>query len=261
MSFQLPPWVKILFVGVGTALAIGAGVFAYRYFTYPVTLTVAAGSVDGYAVQVMSSIAGRLTATGSPVRLKVVSVDSAFDAAKAFATGKVDLAIIRADVGDLSEARTIVLAGHGVVMIVVPPGSSIDSIDALAGKTVGVVGGEPNHAVVDAMKQEYDLATKKVVFKDLALADVPKATAIQAGECRVVCGSGDRKIPFNRAHCRSRKRQEQTDADCHRRRRRNRRGSGSLRELRLAERHAVGLSARPGRRSDYVARSVLLSRE
>ncbi len=175
MSLQLPPWVKILFVGVGTALAIGAGVFAYRYFTYPVTLTVAAGSVDGYAVQVMSSIAGRLTATGSPVRLKVVSVDSAFDAAKAFATGKVDLAIIRADIGDLSEARTIVLAGHGVVMIVVPPGSSIDSVDALAGKTVGVVGGEPNHAVVDAMKQEYDFATKKVVFKDLALADVPKA--------------------------------------------------------------------------------------
>ena len=104
-----------------------------------------------------------------------MSVDSAFDAAKAFATGKVDLAIIRADIGDLSEARTIVLAGHGVVMIVVPPGSSIDSVDALAGKTVGVVGGEPNHAVVDAMKQEYDFATKKVVFKDLALADVPKA--------------------------------------------------------------------------------------
>jgi TRAP-type uncharacterized transport system substrate-binding protein len=175
MSFQLPAWLKIVAVGVVTALAIGVGVFAYRYFSNPVTLTVAAGSVDGYAAQIMSSIAGRLTATGSTIRLKVVSVDSALDAAKAFSAGKVDLAIIRADVGNLSEARTVVVAAHGVVLIMVPPGSSIDSIDALADKTVGVVGGEPNHAVVEAIKQEYGLASKKVVFKDLALADVPQA--------------------------------------------------------------------------------------
>src|SRR5271154_5850310 len=89
MSFHLPPWLKIILVGVGTAVAIGAGIFDYRYFTYPVTLTVAAGSVDGYASQIMSAIAGRLTQSSSTVRLKVVSVDSAFDAAKAFSTGKV----------------------------------------------------------------------------------------------------------------------------------------------------------------------------
>jgi TRAP transporter TAXI family solute receptor len=175
MSFQLQQWLKIVLVGLVVALATGAGVFGYRYFTRPVTLTVAAGSVDGYAAQIMSSIATRLTETNSPVRLKVVSVDSAFDAAKTFSAGKVDLAIIRADIGDLSEVRTVVLMTHAVVMILVPPGSSIDSIDALKGQTVGVVGGEANHPVVDAIKQEYDLANKKVMFKDLALADVPQA--------------------------------------------------------------------------------------
>ena len=45
----------------------------------------------------------------------------------------------------------------------------------LKGQTVGVVGGEANHPVVDAIKQEYDLSNKKVVFKDLALADVSPA--------------------------------------------------------------------------------------
>ncbi len=64
---------------------------------------------------------------------------------------------------------------HAVVMILVPPGSSIDGIDALKGQSVGVVGGEPNHAVVDAIKQEYGLANAKVVFKDLEVADVTKA--------------------------------------------------------------------------------------
>src|SRR5271169_3842288 len=115
MKIQLQTWMKIALVGVGTAFVVGAGTFAYRYFTYPITLTVAAGSTDGYAAQIMSSIAGRLTQTGSPVRLKVMVVDSAFDAAKTFSAGKVDLAIIRADIGDLSEVRAVVVMAHAVV--------------------------------------------------------------------------------------------------------------------------------------------------
>lgn len=175
MSFKLQQWLKVVLAGVISALAIGGGIFAYRYFTYPVTLTVAAGSTDGYAAQIISSIAARLSQTESPVRLKVVRVESAFDAAKAFSAGKVDLAIIRADIGDLTEVRTVVLMARAVVMVLVPPGSSVDSIDALKGQTVGVAGGEANHPVVDAIKQEYDLANKKVTFKDLPLADIPRA--------------------------------------------------------------------------------------
>ena len=172
-------------------------------------LTVAAGLADGYAAQIMSSIAGRLTATSSPVRLRVVSVDLAFDAAKSFSSGKADLAIVRADVGDLSEARTVVLAGHGVVLIIVPPGSSIDSIDALKGVTVGVVGGAPNHAVVEAIKQEYDLASKKIVFKDLAVADVSKA--LQSKQVSAFFRrTSDPKISVNRTHRGPGKRQGQT---------------------------------------------------
>ena len=174
-SLQLQPWLRVALVAVGAAIAIGTGVFGYRYLTRPVTLTVAAGSVDGYATQIMSSIAARLSQTGSPVRLKVLNVESALDAAKAISTGKVDRAVIRADVGDLSEVRTVVLATHSVVMIVVPPGSPIDSIDALKGKTVGVVDGEVNRPVVEAIKQEYDFSKEKVLFKDLSIADVPEA--------------------------------------------------------------------------------------
>ena len=46
---QLPQWLKLVLVGIGTAVCVSAGVFAYRYFTHPVTLTVAAGTVDGTA--------------------------------------------------------------------------------------------------------------------------------------------------------------------------------------------------------------------
>jgi hypothetical protein len=67
-----------------------------------------------------------------------------------------------------------VLLAYAVVLIVAP-GTSIESMGDLKGKTVGVGGGEGNHAVVQALTKEYDLARQKVQFKDLAIADIEKA--------------------------------------------------------------------------------------
>ena len=62
-----------------------------------------------------------------------------------------------------------------VVMIVAPPGSAITSIAKLRGHSVGVVGGEINHGVVDVLKKQYDLGHANVVFKDIAAADARRA--------------------------------------------------------------------------------------
>ncbi len=48
-------------------------------------------------------------------------------------------------------------------------------MDDLKGKVVGVVGGQVNHKVVEALKKEYDLDRAKVQFKDLTVGDVPQA--------------------------------------------------------------------------------------
>jgi TRAP-type uncharacterized transport system substrate-binding protein len=139
-----------------------------------VTLSLAVGSFDGEAAKLASLIAGRLDAAKPAVRIKVVPTDSVLDSAKMFAAGKTDLAIVRADVGDLSQARSVVLVNKSVLMILALPGSALTSIEKLKGHTVGVVGGEINRNIVDALKKEYDLAGK-VVFKDIAPADVPGA--------------------------------------------------------------------------------------
>jgi hypothetical protein len=83
--------------------------------------------------------------------------------------------VVRGDVGDLSQAQAVVVVSHMVVLIVAPPGSSIDSMDSLKGHTVGVVGGVANAKIVDALTKEYDLASAKVAFKNLALTDVRQA--------------------------------------------------------------------------------------
>jgi TRAP-type uncharacterized transport system substrate-binding protein len=136
---------------------------------------VAVGSIDGEAAKAMSAIAGELVSTNAPVRLKVIDSGTALEAANAFSAGKVDLAVVRGDVGDLSQAQAVVVVSHMVVLIIAPPGSSIDSMDNLKGHTVGVVGGVANAKIVDALTKEYDLASAKVAFKNLALTDVRQA--------------------------------------------------------------------------------------
>ena len=72
------------------------------------------------------------------VRLNVVDSGTAVGAAKAFSDGKVDLAVVRGDVGDLSKAQAVVVMSHVVALVIAPPGSTIDSMDKLKGRRVGV---------------------------------------------------------------------------------------------------------------------------
>jgi TRAP-type uncharacterized transport system substrate-binding protein len=173
-SLNLPLWLRlVLLVGV-IGLASGASLLAYRYYTRPVTLSVAVGSIDGEAAKAMSAIASRLASDNAPVRLKVIDSGTALEAAKAFSAGKADLAVVRGDAGDLSQAQAVVVVSHVVVLLIVPPGSTIDSIDKLKGRRVGVISGETNTKIVDVLSREFGLDRAKV-FKDIALPDARRA--------------------------------------------------------------------------------------
>jgi TRAP-type uncharacterized transport system substrate-binding protein len=176
---RLPLRLRImLLVGV-VLLATGAGLFAYRYYKHPTTLTVAVGSIDGEAAKAMSAIASRLVAIGASVRLKVIDTGTAPEAAKTFSEGRSDLAVVRGDAGDLSQAQAVVVVSHMVALIIAPPGSAIDSIEKLKARRVGVIGGEANSKLVDVLSRELGLDRAKV-FKDIALTDARRA--VQAKE-------------------------------------------------------------------------------
>jgi TRAP-type uncharacterized transport system substrate-binding protein len=174
MAWHLPLWLRFVFLVGIVGLVSGASLVAYRYYTRPVTLSVAVGSIDGEAAKAMSTMASRLVTTNAPVRLKVVDSGTAVEAAKAFAAGNVDLAVVRGDVGDLSQARAVVVVSYIVALIISPPGSTIDSMDKLKGRHVGVLGGDSNTKIVDVLSKEYGLDRAKV-FKDIPLSDARRA--------------------------------------------------------------------------------------
>ena len=183
-SARLPIWLRIALLA-GIALLIGgAGLFGYRWYTKPTTLSVAVGSLDGEAGRLVSAIAGKFTQSGAPVRLKMLEVPSALEAASAFASGKVDLAVVRGDVGDLSQARAVIVVAHAAALLIAPPGSTVTEIAGLKRVSVGVVSADMNAGLIKVLTEEYDLARANVTFRNLAPPDVRKA--IDAKEVRAV---------------------------------------------------------------------------
>jgi TRAP-type uncharacterized transport system substrate-binding protein len=173
-SLNLPLWLRFVLLLGAVGIAAGAGLLGYRYYTRPTTLSVAVGSIDGEATKAMSAIASRLVSTNAPVRLRVIDSGTALEAAKAFSAGNADLAVVRGDVGDLSQAQAVVVVSHVVVLIIAPPGSAIDGIGKLKGRVVGVISGDANARIVDVLSKEYGLDRAKV-FKDIALPDARRA--------------------------------------------------------------------------------------
>src|SRR6478609_3553353 len=102
---RYPAWLRITLVAGIVVLIAGASLFGWRWYAKPTTLTIAVGSLDGEASRLVSALSSKLAQSKAPVRLTMVETPSALDAANAFASSKVDLAIVRGDVGDLSQAQ------------------------------------------------------------------------------------------------------------------------------------------------------------
>ncbi|MFB9264847.1 TAXI family TRAP transporter solute-binding subunit [Bradyrhizobium erythrophlei] len=183
-TIRLPTSLRIALVA-GVVLLIGsAGVIGYRWYVRPTTLTVAVGSIDGEATKLVSAIASKLAQSAGPVRLNLVQTPGPLEAANTFASGKVDLAVVRGDVGDLSQAQAVMVLAHAVVLLVASPGTAISDVTELKRATIGVLGGEANDKVIKVLTDEYDLTRAGVSFKALSSADARHA--LDAKEVRAI---------------------------------------------------------------------------
>lgn len=174
-SIKLSIWLRVVVVAGLFVLAAAASLLAYRWYSRPVTMSIAVGSFDGEAPKVIHAVASRLAATNAPVRLNVVETTGPLESANAFSSGKTDLAVVRGDVGDLSEAQAIVVLAQAVAFLVAPPGSPITEMSGLRRVAVGVVGGETNQKIVSVLVREYGLDRANVTFKNVAPADARRA--------------------------------------------------------------------------------------
>lgn len=181
---RLPAWLRITLVAGIAVLVAGTGLLGWRWYAKPVTLTVAVGSLDGEASRLVSAIARRLTQSSAPVRFSVIETGNALEAANTFASGKADLAVVRGDAGDLSQAQVVAIIAKAAVLLVAPPGSAVTDLADLKRATIGIIGGDINRGIVKALTDEYALDRAGVTFRDIAPADARKA--LETKEVRAI---------------------------------------------------------------------------
>jgi hypothetical protein len=118
---------------------------------------------------------GSLAVNNARVRLKLVETAGPIESAAAFSSGKTDLAVVRGDVGDLSQAQAIVVLAQAAALLVAPPGSATTDMAALKRMTVGVIA-DTNQKLVSVLTKAYDLDRANVVFKNVALDQVRRSS-------------------------------------------------------------------------------------
>src|SRR4051812_46645709 len=200
-SIATPTWVRIALVVGALVLITGTGLLAYHWYYRPSTLNVAVGSLDGEAGRVVSAIASRLAVTNASVRLNVVETSSAGEAANAFSSGKTELAVVRADVGNLSQAQAVIVVAQAVALLIATPGSSISDIADIKQAVVGVIGEETNRALVRALSEEVRFEPRQSNIQGHPSVGSTWRVRIKASASDADRGSAGRKISGSAAVC------------------------------------------------------------
>jgi TRAP transporter TAXI family solute receptor len=194
---------RLLFIVLAAVLAV-IGVLAGTYYfeMRPVILRIAVGPANSNDVKLVQALTQGFAEKHSRIRLRLVPTDGAAASAQALADRKVDLAIIRGDLGVPDNAQAVATLRKNLVVLWAPPAKAkgkkatkITGIAELAGRRVGVIGRTPGN--VDLLKlilQQYGVDPAKVDIIPLPANDATEAIRSQKADAYLAAGPVNSKI-------------------------------------------------------------------
>jgi TRAP transporter TAXI family solute receptor len=151
-------------------LALGAAVWKV---VQPEVLKVAVGPATGDDAKLLAASNHILRRHGDAVRLQVVPVDDPGEAAARLDKGEVDLAVVRSDQALPANGQTVAILHRNAAILLALPGSAIEDVSDLEGKTVGVLRGSTvNERLLETVLRHYEVPLTSVTRLLLGPADV-----------------------------------------------------------------------------------------
>jgi TRAP-type uncharacterized transport system substrate-binding protein len=160
----------LFFVGCGLIVAY----FAAPHISLRITIQPDGALERGLVTALVSGA----QADHRRVGLKTVDVKDLASSSKALEDGKVDIALIRSDVAPPRNGSTLVILRRDALAIVLPPGSPIDSVSKLAGKTIVIPAGplqDDNSRALDLILNYFNIPSAQVKREFLPIADIGAA--------------------------------------------------------------------------------------
>lgn len=194
---------RLLFITLAGVLAIiGAFAASYYFAMRPVILRIAVGPAGSDDVKVVQALTQGFAEKHNHIRLRLVQTDGAAASAQALAERKVDLAIIRGDLGVPDNAQAVATLRKNVAVLWLPPAkgkakkaAKITKIEQLAGRRIGVIGRTPaNINLLKVILQQYGVDPAKVEIVPLPANDVAEAVRSQKADAYLAAGPVNSKI-------------------------------------------------------------------
>ena len=194
---------RLLFIVLAGVLAvIGVLAGAYYFEMRPVILRIAVGPANSNDVKLVQALTQGFAEKHSRIRLRLVPTDGATASAQALAERKVDLAIIRGDLGVPENAQAVATLRKNLAVLWVPPAkgkgkkaAKITGIAELAGRRVGVIGRTPgNVELLKLILQQYGVDPSKVDIIPLPANDATEAIRSQKADAYLAAGPVNSKI-------------------------------------------------------------------
>ncbi|MFY9656178.1 MAG: TAXI family TRAP transporter solute-binding subunit [Methylocystis sp.] len=136
LGFGLPRAVRMLLAGAFLVVAL---VLAGLYFLSPkATIRITTGPSGGVAQRFVSAFIANTEAAHPRIRFEPVTVPDLAASSKALEEFKVNIALVRSDVSPPTNGQSLLILRRDIVAIVLPPGSPIESVGQLSGKTVAI---------------------------------------------------------------------------------------------------------------------------
>jgi TRAP-type uncharacterized transport system substrate-binding protein len=176
-GLRLPRLATMLIAGAFLLVALILGIL---YLWSPqATLRITTGPTGRSGAERFISAFVATTETAHPrIRFQSVPVTDLKASSKALEDGEVNIALVRSDVSPPNNGQSLVVIRRDVIAIILPPGSKIESVAHVAGKTVAIPQGpvqDDNSHALDLILSYFNLPPEKVKRLFLPLSEIGAA--------------------------------------------------------------------------------------
>jgi TRAP-type uncharacterized transport system substrate-binding protein len=177
--------VRAFLAACAVALAAMAAVVGVVYFAVrPASFKVAIPGGNTLDQRVFGQAGDMLRTARAPVRIEVVTVDSAKAALEQLSSGKAQLAVLRSDAALQGEAETVLLMRREAAVLIAPKTGKIQKIADLANGMLGITGDGPiDGELLGPVLDYYGIARDKAKYIAMpaeALANAMRQRKIEA---------------------------------------------------------------------------------
>ena len=159
----------------GLCLVLAAWYVAVR----PTTLRVAVGPTKSTQVEVLEALGRVLRDSRQPFRFKLVRAEGSADAGAMLDKGAVDLAVLRSDVQEWKDARSIVILHKRAVVLVTRKDSGIESLRDIANRPIGItnVDADSYKPLVERIMSHFELEEDELKLQEMTRKETVEAMA------------------------------------------------------------------------------------